>query len=387
MALAPRMARTTGVREVTRHATRQMSSAAAFRIAGGRSSVAGLTATVFGSTGFLGRYVVNKLGRVGTAVVTPHRLYDEDNTRHLKLMGDLGMINAIPFHARDPDSIAAAVEKSDVVINLLGKQMKTRNFDYVGSNVEAVSNIAKVCKEVGVPKFVHVSALAASEDSPSEWLRCKAMGEAQVRNYYPDATILRPNVIYGEEDNFLNLMAKWTKIWGVIPLLGNGGNVLQPVYVDDVAECVRAAVFESVHEGKTYELSGPESMSLYKTARWVQETTWRKDRPVRCVPDLSGYLPDSLAAASPHRVAGAMSNAVLSAWPGDMFGPMSMVGPRGDYAAFGCTDWLPNPMLPQMAESFNITPTPMKKVAPEYLRHYRQGGHYAVIHKADQTGV
>ena len=108
-----------------------------------------------------------------------------------------------------------------------------------------------------MPKFVHVSALAASEDSPSEWLRCKAMGEAQVRNYYPDATILRPNVIYGEEDNFLNLMAKWTKIWGVIPLLGNGGNVLQPVYVDDVAECVRAAVFEEVHTGKTCSSAGP----------------------------------------------------------------------------------------------------------------------------------
>ena len=192
----------------------------------------------------------------------PHRINDEDNTRHLKLMGDLGMINAVPFHARDPDSIAAAVEKSDVVINLLGKQYKTRNFDFVGANVEAVSNIAKVCKEVGVPKFVHVSALAASEASESEWLRCKAMGEAQVRNYYPDAVILRPNVIFGEEDNFLNLMAKWTKIFGMIPIHGSGDNKLQPVYVDDVAECVRAAVFDSTHAGKTYELSGPGTRLL-----------------------------------------------------------------------------------------------------------------------------
>lgn len=315
----------------------------------------------------------------------PHRINDEDNTRHLKLMGDLGMINAIPFHARDPDSIAAAVEKSDVVINLLGKQYKTRNFDFVGANVEAVSNIAKVCKEVGVPKFVHVSALAASEASESEWLRCKAMGEAQVRNYYPDAVILRPNVIFGEEDDFLNLMAKWTKIFGTVPIHGSGDNKLQPVYVDDVAECVRAAVFDSSHAGKTYELSGPEQITLYKTAQWVQEQIWRKDTAsIRCVPDLTDYLP--MPGLSPHRVAGAVSNAVLGAWPGDMFGPMSMIGPRGDYAALNGQDWVPNKKLPQM-DSFSVVPTHMKKVAPEYLRHYRQGGHYAVIHKADQTGV
>lgn len=371
------------VRELARQSKRQMSSSA-FRVDGGRSSVSGVTATVFGCTGFLGRYVVNKLGRVGTTVVVPHRINDEDNVRHLKLMGDLGMINPIPFHARDQESIARAVEKSDVVINLLGKQMKTRNFDYVGSNVEAVSNIAKVCKEVGVPKFIHVSAVAASEESQSEWLRCKAMGEQQVRNYYPDATILRSNVIYGEEDNFLNLIAKWTKIWGHMPLLGNGSNKLSPVYVDDVAECVRASVFEGVHAGKTYELHGPEEMSLYKTARWVQETIWRKENStVRCIPDLTDYLP--VAGLSPHRIAGAMSNAVLGAWPGDMFGPMSMMGPRGDYAALA-TDWVPNKKLPQM-DSFRVVPTHMKKVAPEYLRHYRQGGHYAVMHKADQTGI
>lgn len=295
------------------------------------------------------------------------------------------MINSIPFHARDTDSIAAAVEKSDVVINLLGKQMKTRNFDYVGSNVEAVGNIAKVCKEVGVPKFIHVSAVAANEESPSEWLRCKAMGEAQVRTYYPDATILRSNVIFGEEDNFLNLMAKYTKIWGSIPIMGSGSNMLQPVYVDDVAECVRAAVFETVHAGKTYELNGPEQISLYKTAQWVQEVVWRKDTgKIRRVPDLSDYLP--MAGLSPHNVVGAVSNAVLNAWPGDMFGPMSMVGPRGDFKALNGQDWVPNKKLPQI-DAFGVVPTHMKKVAPEYLRHYRQGGHYAVIHKADQTGI
>ncbi len=206
-----------------------------------------------------------------------------------------------------------------------------------------------------------------------------------MRAYYPDATILRSNVIYGEEDNFLNLMAKYTKIWGTIPIMGSGSNMLQPVYVDDVAECVRAAVFENVHAGKTYELNGPDKMSLYKTAQWVQEVVWRKETgKIRCVPDLSDYLP--VAALSPHKVVGAVSNAVLSAWPGDMFGPMSMIGPRGDYAALNGQDWVPNKKLPQI-DTFGVIPTSMKKVAPEYLRHYRQGGHYAVIHKADQTGI
>lgn len=207
----------------------------------------------------------------------------------------------------------------------------------------------------------------------------------QVRTYYPDATILRSNVIFGEEDNFLNLMAKYTKIWGSIPIMGSGSNMLQPVYVDDVAECVRAAVFETVHAGKTYELNGPEQISLYKTAQWVQEVVWRKDTgKIRRVPDLSDYLP--MAGLSPHNVVGAVSNAVLNAWPGDMFGPMSMVGPRGDFKALNGQDWVPNKKLPQI-DAFGVVPTHMKKVAPEYLRHYRQGGHYAVIHKADQTGI
>ena len=92
-----------------------------------------------------------------------------------------------------------------------------------------------------------------------------------MRAYYPDATILRSNVIYGEEDNFLNLMAKYTKIWGTIPIMGSGSNMLQPVYVDDVAECVRAAVFENVHAGKTYELNGPDKISLYKTAQCTDQ--------------------------------------------------------------------------------------------------------------------
>ena len=135
-------------------------------------------------------------------------------------MGDVGMINQQPFHVRDLDSIAGCVKHSNVVINLLGKQELTRNFDLFGSNVEATHNIARVSKEMGVEHFVHISAVAADENSPSEFLRRKAEAEAKVLEYYPNATILRTNVMFAEEDRFLNLIAKWGKIFGFVLFTG-----------------------------------------------------------------------------------------------------------------------------------------------------------------------
>ena len=231
-------------------------------IPGGRSSVSGLTVTVIGATGMLGRYVVNKLGRVGTQVITPYRT-NIDETRHLKLMGDLGMIIPMDFHARKLDTIAKIVERSDVVINCLGKQELTMNYNFYGANVEASANIAKVCKDVGVPRFIHVSALAADPYSKSEWLRCKAEGEAKVLEHYPEAAIVRPSIMFGEEDKFLNLIAKWFKIMGVCPLVGSCTNKIAPVYVDDVAEAIRQITFHpSLDAMGPYELAGPEKYTL-----------------------------------------------------------------------------------------------------------------------------
>ncbi|NIG60864.1 NADH dehydrogenase [Pontoporia blainvillei] len=140
---------------------------------GGRSSVSGIVATVFGATGFLGRYVVNHLGRMGSQVIIPYRCEPYD-TMHLRPMGDLGQIIFLEWNGTDKDSIRRAVEHSNVVINLVGREWETRNFDFEDVFVKIPQAIAQVSKEAGVEKFIHVSHLNADIKSSSKYMRNKA---------------------------------------------------------------------------------------------------------------------------------------------------------------------------------------------------------------------
>ena len=139
---------------------------------GGRSSVSGVVATVFGATGFLGRYVVNHLGRMGSQVIIPYRC-DVYDIMHLRLMGDLGQLTFLEWDARDKDSIRKAVQHSNVVINLIGREWETRNFDFEDVFVNIPRAIAQASKEAGVERFIHVSHLNASMKSSSKSLRSK----------------------------------------------------------------------------------------------------------------------------------------------------------------------------------------------------------------------
>mmetsp|Transcript_32271 Transcript_32271/g.63045 ORF Transcript_32271/g.63045 Transcript_32271/m.63045 type:complete len:386 (+) Transcript_32271:15-1172(+) len=354
-------------------------------IHGGRSSVSGLTVTVLGCTGMLGQYVVNKLGRVGTQVVVAYR-GQEDDTLHLRLMGDLGMIVPMPFHGRDPDSIAKVVERSDVVINLVGKQELTRNFNFYGANVETADNIARVCKEVGVPRLIHVSALAADVNSSSEWLRRKAEGEEAVKNWFPEATIVRPSIIFGDEDKFLNLMAKWYQIMGILPMYGNCKNKIQPVYVDDVAEAIRSIVFDPSHDGKTFELAGPEVHTLREIAEFVRIKTNRIKTPIRSFPDLTAYLPEGMEEYSPHHTCIKVSDFFYRMWPQALPGAPANLGIRGDANMLFSNDWVASGKLPGF-EAFRVKPINMQSIAPEYLRHYVKGGQFNNEESHDGRGT
>lgn len=292
-------------------------------------------------------------------------------------MGDLGMIIPMEFHARDLDSIARMVEKSDIVINLMGKQELTLNFNLYGSNVEAVANVAKVCKEVGVPRFIHVSALAADLNSPSEWLRRKAESEEEVKKYMPNATILRSGIMYGEEDQFTNLMAKWYKIMGVLPIIGNGKNKIAPIYVDDVAEAVRSCVFNQEHDGKTFELAGRNEYTLNEIAEWVREAIWMQHRKIRHVPDLTGALPKEYAYMSPHLTVAKVADFFYRKWPAELPGAPNLLGIRGDVHMMHSASWVPTGKYPTIQELGVTKPVDMKELALEFLRHYRKGGAFA----------
>ncbi|KAG1469888.1 hypothetical protein G6F56_002995 [Rhizopus delemar] len=243
------------------------------------SSTNGHIATVFGCTGFLGRYVVNRLAQQGTQVVVAYR--DPDEARHLKVTGDLGQIIPLEFDLRNKDQLTECVRHSDIVYNLIGRDYETKNFTFDDVHVHGTRALAEACAENNVARFVQVSALNASEDSPSKFLRTKALGEKAVREVIPDATVVRPGTMWGHEDRFLNRIGDgdgwqyWTN---------EGNTKIYPVSAIDVAQALEVMLTAESTMGKTYELYGPQAYQIkdiYELAREIS----MKPLPIRAVPD------------------------------------------------------------------------------------------------------
>uniref|UniRef100_G3S167 NADH dehydrogenase [ubiquinone] 1 alpha subcomplex subunit 9, mitochondrial n=1 Tax=Gorilla gorilla gorilla TaxID=9595 RepID=G3S167_GORGO len=235
---------------------------------GGRSSVSGIVATVFGATGFLGRYVVNHLGRMGSQVIIPYRC-DKYDIMHLRPMGDLGQLLFLEWDARDKDSIRRVVQHSNVVINLIGRDWETKNFDFEDVFVKIPQAIAQLSKEAGVEKFIHVSHLNANIKSSSRYLRNKAVGEKVVRDAFPEAIIIKPSDIFGREDRFLNSFASMHR-FGPIPLGSLGWKtVKQPVYVVDVSKGIVNAVKDPDANGKSFAFVGPSRYLLFHLVKYI----------------------------------------------------------------------------------------------------------------------
>lgn len=218
-------------------------------------------ATVFGCTGFLGRYVSNRLARVGAQVVLPYR-GEEKETRHLKVMGEVGQMVPLKFSLRDQQTIESAVSHSNVVVNVLGRHFATRNFTMDESNVTGAYDIARAAKKAGAERFIHVSSVGASESSASEYLRVKARGEKAVLDAFPTATILRLTQVFGFQDRFLNKFGYLSSLNPIFPLPINASALVQPVYARDFAAAVMSALDNPKTQGKTYELGGPIIYSI-----------------------------------------------------------------------------------------------------------------------------
>eukprot|EP00455_Lapot_gusevi_P038503 TRINITY_DN4316_c0_g1_i1.p2 TRINITY_DN4316_c0_g1~~TRINITY_DN4316_c0_g1_i1.p2 ORF type:complete len:415 (-),score=186.11 TRINITY_DN4316_c0_g1_i1:305-1501(-) len=236
---------------------------------GGRSSVSGVVATVFGASGFVSRYLVNRLGRIGSQVIVPYR-GDGLEVRHLKLMGDLGQIVPVPFNASQRGTITQALFRSNVVINLMGARRETVNHSFKDVHVDTARLIAECAAEAGVERLIHFSAIGADKDSASDFYRSKAEGEAAVFEAFPRATVLRPAPIFGYEDWLLQRVLSMVTKEQSVPLLRDYAQPMRPIYVGDVAEAVLACVFDSNTRSKIYELAGPELM----TDREIVETAY-----------------------------------------------------------------------------------------------------------------
>ncbi len=227
---------------------------------------------VFGGTGFVGRHLVQRLAREGARLRVMTR--DPIAGAFLKPMGDPGQVVLVAGDVRDPAAVRRAVEGADTVVNLVGilHQRGARTFGAI--HVEGAKAIAEAARDVGARWLTHLSALGADARSDSDYARSKAAGEAAVSDAFPGATILRPSVIFGPEDDFFNRFARLARISPVLPLIGGGRTRFQPVYVGDVAEAIRRTVERPDARGRTYELGGP---SVY-TFRELMEIIMRETR-------------------------------------------------------------------------------------------------------------
>lgn len=233
------------------------------KVQGGRSSLGGHTATVFGATGFLGRYIVNRLARQGCTVVVPYR--EEMTKRHLKLTGDLGRVIFMEYDLRNTQSIEESVRHSDVVYNLVGRQYPTKNFSYEDVHVDGTERIAEAVAKYDVDRFIHVSSYNADMDSPSDFFRTKGWGEKVAREIFPETTIVRPAPMFGFEDNLLHSLAGVTNLFTA--------NHMQerywPVHVIDVAHALELMLYDDNTASQTFELYGPKNYSTAEIAELV----------------------------------------------------------------------------------------------------------------------
>ncbi|XP_053110433.1 NADH dehydrogenase [ubiquinone] 1 alpha subcomplex subunit 9, mitochondrial isoform X1 [Hemicordylus capensis] len=311
----------------------------------GRSSVSGIVATVFGASGFLGRYVVNHLGRIGSQVIIPYRCEQYD-IMYLRPMGDLGQLIFMEWDSRDKDSTRRALEHSNVVINLVGKEWETSNFKYEDTFVNIPREIAKLSKEAGVEKLIHISHLNADMKSPSKYLRNKAIGEKAVREEFPDAIIMKPSEIFGREDRFFNHYAN-TRWFVGIPLIAFGKKtVKQPIYVVDVAKAIINAIKDPDSKGKTYALTGPHRYFLYDMVKYLYAVLHR------------AFLPYPMPRPLYHLAARFFEINPFEPWT-----------TRDKVDRFHITD-MKFPDLPGL-EDLGITPTTVEQKAIEVLRRHR----------------
>lgn len=242
------------------------------RWTGGRESVSGIVATVFGASGLLGPHVVARLARIGSHVIIPYR-DDGWNVRELKCMGALGKVNLLPLQMEDESTVHRAVAKSNVIINLIGTDVDTRNYSVTDTNVKCAYRIAKIAAETGnVERFIHVSAEGADVNSESKFYSSKALGEDAVRQFFPNVTIMRPNTIFGLQDKFINRLGHLVNYSPIMPTFMGGGQKLQPIWVNDVAQAIINSLYDFRSQGKTYHISGPEVFTQKEVNEYVVKT-------------------------------------------------------------------------------------------------------------------
>ncbi len=313
--------------------------------------------TIFGGSGFVGRYVARRMAQAGWRVRVAVRRPNE--AIFVRTYGVPGQVEPIACNIRDDASVAAAMAGADAAVNCVGILAEAGANRFEAVHAEGAGRIARAAAAAGVGRLVHVSAIGADPGSPSAYARSKAAGEAAVRAAFPGAVILRPSIIFGPEDQFFNRFAAMTRTSPVLPVVG-GTTRFQPVHVDDVAAAAERAIRTDVAPG-VYELGGPETLSFAELMRRMLAEIRRR----RIVLDLPFWVARPIAT-----VLDGVQAATLGLFHNGML--------TRDQLRNLARDNVVAPDARGLAD-LGIAPTPMSAVLPGYLWRHRPAGQFEAL--------
>lgn len=307
-------------------------------------------ATVFGGSGFIGRYVVKRLAQRGYVVRVAVR--DPEAAQFLKPMGTVGQVVPMAAPITDEAACARAIRGADVVVNLVGILAESGAATFQAIHADGAARVARLSAAAGVGRLVHLSAIGADPASPSRYGMSKAAGEQAVRQGFPGATILRPSIVFGPEDHFFNRFAGMARMLPFMPLIA-GDTKLQPVHVGDVADAVLAALTRADAVGGMYELGGPRAWTMRELMAYIMKETGHERRMI----------------AAPMGLV-RLQASILERLPGRLLTRDQLLMLKRDNVV---TAGMPG------LTDLGLVPTPVELIVPTYLRRFRPGGGKRIV--------
>jgi len=305
---------------------------------------------IFGGGGFVGRYMAQALLERGARLRIAER--NIKNAMHIKPLGNLGQTQFVSADVTRKDSVVRAVHGCDAVVNLVG----VLKGDFTRVHVDGARHVAEAAAAAGCRSLLHLSAIGADSESPSAYGRSKAEGEQAVLQAFPAAIILRPSIIFGREDQFINRFAAMISILPVVPVIGSATR-FQPIFVGDVADVAAEALSHpELYAGQTFELGGPEIISMGDLNRRIAALTGRERTFVE-VPDFAAKLMASLLGPFP--------GAPITTDQYRMLQSDNIVAPGA-----------------KGLDSFGVAPTPLAAVAAGWMEKYTAHGRFGAGAKA-----
>jgi uncharacterized protein YbjT (DUF2867 family) len=302
-------------------------------------------ATVFGGSGFIGRYVVKRLAHQGYVVRVPVR--DPEAALFLKPMGAVGQVVPLYASVTNEPTVHRAIGGAEIVINLVGVLTESRTASFKAIHAEGSGRIARIAAASGAGRLIQISAIGADPSSRSRYAATKGEAEQAVLAAFPEATILRPSLVFGLEDKFFNRFAEIARLAPFMPVI-SGGTKMQPVFVIDVADAVMAALGSPATRGKIYELGGPRVWTFREILAFILKQT-RRDKKLVDIPMAIARIQAS----------------ILQYVPGKPLTP--------DQLLMLSKDNVVSPGALGLAD-LGVTATPVELVVPAYLSRYQPGG-------------